>query len=223
MGTPVDGAHRRFRLLLFALGIVVGLAAGLYYAWMVNPIIYVDPSPTRILAAGAPAATPTIDPVHLPLPLPAGLPITPPALAARPVRPTGDDRVLTPGATPTPAVTPAGALPRYQLLTREQLCPPETEGGRIELLVVNADGTPQPGIAIAVTWQDGTAGQQPGGADRLVTGFKPGGYGDFVMQPDVTYTVVLPDGRTTAGDLRLETCANGQTGSWRLIFQKDEG
>jgi hypothetical protein len=109
------------------------------------------------------------------------------------------------------------------LLNREQLCPPENEGGRIELLVVNAEGTPQPGETIIVTWPEGQPGQQPGGSDRFVTGFKEGGYGDFAMQPDVTYTVVLPDGRTTADDLRLETCADGQTGGWRLIFQKDEG
>jgi hypothetical protein len=270
---------------LLVISGLVGLAIGLYYAWIINPVSYVEATPAHLSAAhraefvqliartytvepdlalaesrlaalgrpdtqqavletletgiregrpaadihalaglaramgaeapavalfappSSPAATLTINPELAPLPLQASVADTlPPLSSDAPTSPT--------------RAAPAGSPSRFQLLNREQLCPPENEGGRIELLIVNAAGTPQPGEAIIVTWP---AGQAPGGSDRFLTGYKEGGYGDFLMQPDVTYTVVLPDGRTAEGDLRLETCADGQTGDWRLTFQKDEG
>ncbi len=40
--------HRRRRWLFFFLSIGVGLAAGLYYGWVVRPVRYVDTSPDTL-------------------------------------------------------------------------------------------------------------------------------------------------------------------------------
>jgi len=71
------------------------------------------------------------------------------------------------------------------------------------------------GTAVIVRWD--------GGEDRFFTGFKPDlgvGYGDFAMTPDVSYTVLLDEGSPEVSGLRVEKCADGRDGSWRLVFQK---
>lgn len=280
--------NRRRALVLFVLSLLVGVAAALYYAWILNPVVFVEASPARLsaehqmeyvyligrsyasspnlslaesrlaaldqpdieqtildqLEAGiragrppadlralatladaleieapavalfAPAADlvtlPTMDAEQAPLPVPTGIVVATPAAVANQPTPT---LVATP--SPTPANEPTATTSQFQLLSREQQCPEEAEGGRIQVLVVDANGTSQPGILIVVTWPDGN--------DRFITGFKDGGYGDFTMQPDTDYTVTLPDGRTSESDLSLETCAEDQPANWQLIFWKDEG
>jgi hypothetical protein len=275
-----------------ALGIACGLAAGLYYAWILNPVTYVEANPARLssaqqteyvylvgrsyhadpdlalaqnrlaeleqpdveqlvsdilevgiregrppediraLAALAralgvqssavaffapppqPAATSPIDPEQAPPLFAADIPVA--SSTAGSFRPTPTP---TPAATltATPVTIPTDIAPRFQLLNREQLCPPENEGGRIEVLVVDANGTPQPGTVITVSW--------PTGSDRFVTGFKEGGYGDFVMQPDTVYTITLPDGRTGEENLSLRStststaCPDNQPTTWRLTYE----
>jgi hypothetical protein len=155
------------------------------------------------------AATPTIDTEQVPPALPGGLPVAPHTAAT--LLPTASPR-LTAIATPlpSPVALPTAAQTLFRLLSREQLCPPDGEGGLIELLILDANNAPQVGLAINVSW--------PGGSDRFITGFKAEGYGDFAMEPERSYTVTLPDGRTRAGNLRLQSCDNGQPAAWRLTF-----
>ena len=40
--------HRRRRWLFFILSILIGLAAGLYYGWVVRPVRYTDTSPDTL-------------------------------------------------------------------------------------------------------------------------------------------------------------------------------
>ena len=41
---------RLFRLLFFLAAILAGLAAGLYYGWMINPVTYVNTTPEALRA-----------------------------------------------------------------------------------------------------------------------------------------------------------------------------
>lgn len=280
--------RRTWPVALFALSLLVGLGVGLSYAWILNPVVYVEASPARLsnahqteyiyligrsytadpdltlaetrltaldrpdvqqvvldvlesgiregrplddiralagLARALGAQAPAIALFAPPMESAATLPIA--AEQAPPAVPTGilaispaaiaAQTTPTPAATPntTPAAAPTATTAQFQLLNREQLCPPENEGGRIEVLVVDAEGTPQPGTAIIVSW--------PEGSDRFVTGFKEGGFGDFTMQPDITYIVTLPDGRTRTANLRVEQCSDNQPTTWRLTFLKAEG
>lgn len=48
-GTPApDGSPRLARSSLLLLGLLLGLAGGLVYAWLINPIVYVDARPARM-------------------------------------------------------------------------------------------------------------------------------------------------------------------------------
>ncbi|MCA9969168.1 MAG: hypothetical protein KC425_03080, partial [Anaerolineales bacterium] len=109
-------------------------------------------------------------------------------------------------ATPTPQ-------PDFRLLDQERVCADEP-APRIEVVTFDALLNELPGIEVWVTWQ--------GGEDRFFTGFKPAegpGYADFTMAPDLSYTVVLAAGSPEVSGLRIEPCAAGQAGGWRLTFQ----
>jgi hypothetical protein len=65
-----------------------------------------------------------------------------------------------------------------------------------------------------VTWE--------GGEDHFFTGFKPAlgvGYGDFEMEPGISYTIQLADGSPEISGLRIEPCEDGADGGWWLTFQ----
>jgi hypothetical protein len=71
-----------------------------------------------------------------------------------------------------------------------------------------------PGVEVLVSWE--------GGSDHFFTGFKPElglGYGDFTMDPEVSYTIVLADGSPEISGMRIERCDNGLDGGWLLTFQ----
>ena len=85
---------------------------------------------------------------------------------------------------------------------------------RIEVITVDAFLNEMPGVEVLVTSQEKE--------DHFFTGFKPElgvGYGDFVMEPGESYSVVLADGSSEVSGLRVETCASGVSGGWRLTFQ----
>ncbi len=80
----------------------------------------------------------------------------------------------------------------------------------------DAAGQPVPGVEILVTWS--------GGEDHFFTGLKPEhgpGYGDYVMTPDVTYTVHAADGGQPVPGLKATACTGSSSqllGSWSLTF-----
>jgi hypothetical protein len=60
-----------------------------------------------------------------------------------------------------------------------------------------------PGAEIIVTWNNGE--------EHIFTGLKPElgyGYADFLMAPDVTYSVRMADGGTPASDLSAPLCTD---------------
>lgn len=117
----------------------------------------------------------------------------------------------TPTASPQPSATPR---PNYRLLAQNAYC---DKGEDIALLVVETQDAllnQLPGIEVLVTWE--------GGEDRFYTGFKPtlgAGYGDFEMEPGVSYTMQLADGSPEISGLRIEPCEDGSDGGWWLTFQ----
>lgn len=130
-------------------------------------------------------------------------------------RPTNTPRpTLTPTPTQIPTITPR---PVYRLLNQERLCDADEPAPRIEVLVVDALLEPLAGAEVLVTWE--------GGSDRFFTGFQPDqdpGFGDFVMEPDVSYSVTMAEGSPTISGLRVEACpaaSGGLPGGWRLTFQ----
>ena len=127
----------------------------------------------------------------------------------------------TPSVTPDPSTTPTSspepsptARPNYRLLAQNPTC---EKGESVSLLVVETQDAllnQLPGVEVLVTWE--------GGTDHFFTGFKPAlgaGYGDFEMEPGVSYTVQLADGSPEISGLRLEPCADGSDGGWWLTFQ----
>jgi hypothetical protein len=119
--------------------------------------------------------------------------------------------LATPTASPEPLPT---ARPNYRLLAQEPYC---GTGESVSLLVVETQDAllnQLPGVEVLVTWD--------GGEDHFFTGFKPAlgaGYGDFKMEPGVSYTIQLADGSPEISGLRLEPCSDGTDGGWWLTFQ----
>lgn len=267
---------------LILLGLIIGLAGALYYAWVVSPIVYTEVSPARfserykaeylylvsqsyaadgdwtraeqrLAALEDPALNQTIadlletylreqqkpevienlarlaqqsgvegKAVALFAPTPAG-----PASTDTPTPAASLEATSTPTHTPTPSLTPEPSTtptlppepsptprPNYRLLAQEPYC---ERGENVLLLVVETQDAllnPLPGVEVLVTWD--------GGEDHFFTGFKPAlgaGYGDFEMEPGVSYTVQLADGSPEISGLRIEPCADGSDGGWRLTFQ----
>lgn len=270
------------------LGLILGLAGGLVYAWIISPVVYVDASPARLneqyrdeyiflvsqsyaatgdweqaqarlqaledpdlaqhvaqlfeqyLRQGAPAAhvrnlarltqqvggsNPALSLFGpTPQPPPVTATVTPaqatatatllptPTLTRQPTR--TPQPTLTPSPTPRPSATPQ---PVYRLLSQERVCDAAAPAPRIEVLTMDADLEPLPGVEVLVSWDQG--------ADRFFTGFQPErgpGYGDFTMSPEISYSVALADGSPTISGLRVEPCPEsegGLPGGWRLTFQ----
>ena len=156
-----------------------------------------QPPVTPTQAPAGPTATATLLPTPSPTPQP-----------TRTLPPT-----LTPSATPQATATPQ---PDFRLLSQERVCE-EEPAPRIEVVTLDAELEPLPGIEVAVTWE--------GGSDRFFTGFRPDlgpGFGDFAMTTDVSYSVMVTAGSPTISGLRVEPCPQadgGMPGGWRLTFQ----
>lgn len=168
------------------------------------------------LANGSPQ--PTLDQtqaVRSPTPKPSATPIFTPTIT------------LTPTATATPrsSHTPTATLGApYQIQQRESVCDQSAANwdtlALIEVTVLDASGTPVPGVRVMVTW--GNERQ-----DIFYTGLYPEispGYADFAMQPNITYHVQVGDGGEVASGLIAPACKDNNDvpywGRWRLTFQQ---
>lgn len=105
---------------------------------------------------------------------------------APPVAPTRTPTRAEPSPTPTdsfPTLTPtATPPPEFVVVGRQSEC--LTDPPQIRVTVQALDRSGLPGVDVWITWD--------GGADRFVTGLKPefgSGFGDFDMQPNVSYRV----------------------------------
>lgn len=186
----------------------------------------INQPPTAMSQAAVPAATasPTQPGGGAPdQPTPAsgtpGMSATPgPGAGATPTSTPRPSPSPTPTRTPlptrTPTVTPGAP---FLLQDRTLVCEPEIAGPLIQVVTLDVDGNPVPGVAVVVTW--------PQGEETFFTGLKPEfglGYGDYLMTPGVTYSVRIPDGGQPVSDLNAEECetSGGERywGSWALTF-----
>lgn len=123
-------------------------------------------------------------------------------------------------ATPRPTRTPTATLGApYQLIGEETICEPDLAEGLLQIVVTDIRRQQIPGAEIIVTWNNGE--------EHIFTGLKPElghGYADFLMSPDVTYSVRMADGGTPASELSVPECesTNGDPylGGLRLTFQQ---
>jgi hypothetical protein len=156
----------------------------------------------------------------------------PPALVPSPGGPTALPRFTpTPTLEPAPTVIPTATpipLPtrppsptppgRFQLATTETFCLSNPQP-LLQIIAQDAVGNGLPGVEVIVEWA--------GGQDRFFTGLKPElglGYGDFVLEPNLDYTVRLTSDPAAEYPVRSEPCAdpNGrQTATTvQLIFRQ---
>jgi len=122
----------------------------------------------------------------------------------------------TPRPTRTPLATPGAP---FRLTGQDTTCDPNLPDGLLQVIVSNSNRRQMAGIEIIVTWD--------GGEEQFFTGFKPeigNGYADFVMNPNITYTVQLGRGSDIATGLTTPTCqtSGGETffGGIKLTFQQ---
>ena len=142
-----------------------------------------------------------------------------------PPEPTAEtDPTSTPGllltATPRPSRTPTPTLGApYQLVGEETVCDPELEEGLLQVVVIDLSRRQIPGAEIIISWNSGE--------EHIFPGLKPEighGYADFVMTPDVSYSVRMADGGTPATNLSASDCetTGGEPyrGGMRITFQQ---
>jgi hypothetical protein len=169
-----------------------------------------DPSPSPL----APTETDTSAPVTVTptqtnpttTPLPTGV-VSSTLSAANPV------------ITSLPALTPPSTSEAPFVLSgaAKLVCDSSLKRPLIMVEAKNSAGQSVSGVEIFVNWA--------GGEDHFFTGLKPEhgpGYGDYVMTPDVTYTVHVADGGQPVPGLKTSQCAGSGGsqfwGSWSLVF-----
>lgn len=123
-------------------------------------------------------------------------------------------------ATPRPTQTPPPTLGApFALTGQDSICDTNLPDGLLQVLVVNSNRRQTPGIKIVISWE--------GGEEQFFTGLKPelgNGYADYIMTPDVMYTVQIASGSDVATGLTPPTCQapNGESffGGIKLTFQQ---
>ena len=177
------------------------------------------------VAPSLPAAEPAEIPVVVST---ATFPLTPPTdgfdlteTAIAPLTPfLGETQVPQPSPTlrPTQTLAPTRGAP-FTLIAQDEVCDANLPDGLLQIIVLNSNRRQMPGIEIDVTWE--------GGGEPFFTGLKPelgNGYADFLMAPNISYTVQLAAGSDIASGLVAPTCQaeNGETffGGFKLTFQQ---
>ena len=126
--------------------------------------------------------------------------------------------LLTATLRPTQIPTATLGAP-YQLVGQDTVCDPELAQGLLQVVVIDKRRQHIPGAEIVITWNSGE--------EHIFTGLKPelgNGYADFLMTPDVTYSVRMADGGTPASELSTPECTNTDDnpnqGGFRITFQQ---
>ncbi len=116
----------------------------------------------------------------------------------------------TASPSPTPTATPGRP---FVVKDRSQVCDPTRGKPLLQVQLDDAANQPVPGVEIGVTWL--------GGEDSFFTGLKPDvslGYADFVMMPQVVYTMRINDGGQPVTQITPPQCTDqgGQVywGGW---------
>lgn len=112
--------------------------------------------------------------------------------------------------------TPTQGAP-FVLQETKLVCNPDQPQPLIQVKILDAAGQPVPSVELVVSWE--------GGEDHFFTGLKPElglGYADFVMTPEVVYSLRLAAGGQAVNDLTAAACLsedeNRYWGSWMLTF-----
>ena len=123
---------------------------------------------------------------------------------------------FVPRATFTP-VPVSGDV--FNLVGQDTVCDPGLQPGLLQFIIMDSRRRQVAGIEIIVSWSEKE--------DRFFTGFKPelgDGYADFVMQPDVIYSVHVVEGGAIVPNIAAPTCTdpNGISyyGGLLLTFQQ---
>ncbi|HEX2997285.1 MAG TPA: hypothetical protein VHP14_20855 [Anaerolineales bacterium] len=172
-----------------------------------------------------PLTTPTIgftensnEPAEVTLPAPASeapslLTETPEIVEIEPTSTLG-----APTPRPTRTTIPTLGAP-FTLTGQETLCDSNLPDGLLQVFVLNRNRRQLAGVEITLTWD--------GGKEQFFTGLKPelgNGYADYIMTPDVTYTIQLVRGSDIALGIVAPTCQapSGETffGGIKLTFQQ---
>ena len=126
--------------------------------------------------------------------------------------------VSPPTPRPTQSPIPTLGVP-FELTGQESICDPNLPDGLLQVVAVNRNRRQVAGMEIVITWD--------GGKEQFFTGLKPelgNGYADYIMTPNVTYTVQLARGSDVALGITPPTCqsADGQNffGGIKLTFQQ---
>jgi hypothetical protein len=180
-----------------------------------------SPSATQNIAATAtPPHTPTLSPTLTPT---KEITITnPPNLSPTTTLQATPRSSLThtpsPTFPPTATLTPTTGSP-FVLDRRNLICDPLLGGPLLIIQTSESNGTAIPGVEIIVNWTEGE--------EHFFTGLKPElglGYADFLMTPNIIYTLRLADGSQLITDLTAAECQteNGDMiwGSWELLFKQ---
>lgn len=184
---------------------VAALASALVQgnAFVLPPSPSVEPPPTANATSPGNDAIPTSTPEEIPT-------ATSEVTATQPV-------ILEATPRPTRTPLPTQGAP-FTLTGQESICDSNLPDGLLQVLVLNANRRQLPGVEIRITWDSGE--------DTFFTGLKPeigNGYADFIMAPDVAYTVQLAIGSDIAAGLTAPTCEspNGPfNGGFKLTFQQ---
>lgn len=142
------------------------------------------------------------------------------ALQATPTVEGPDATEPSPAATEAPPTETATPEPRgFELVSRERVCERKIGSALLEVYTQDSTGGQIGGFEVQVNWN--------GGSDRFFTGLKPDigpGYGDFQMEPGVSYLVRLAAWpQIVADDVISEACATETTsypGGVRLVFRQ---
>lgn len=132
------------------------------------------------------------------------------------IQPTSTIGAPTP--RPTRTSIPTLGAP-FTLTGQETVCDSNLPDGLLQVFVLNHSRRQLAGVEIVLTWD--------GGKEQFFTGLKPelgNGYGDYIMTPDVTYTIQLARGSDVALGIVAPTCQapSGETffGGIKLTFQQ---
>ena len=126
--------------------------------------------------------------------------------------------VISPTQRPTQTPVPTLGTP-FALIAQDTVCDMTFPEGLLQVIVFNSSRRQVTGAKIIIAWENGE--------DQFFTGLKPevgNGYADFVMSPNVTYTLRLAAGSDIADGLTAATCQipSGGTflGGIKLTFQQ---
>jgi len=126
--------------------------------------------------------------------------------------------IVNPTPRPTHTLIPTVGAP-FVLTAQDIICDTNFPDGLLQVMVLNSKHKQMAGLKIIIAWEAGEG--------IFFTGLKPeigNGYADFIMTPNVTYTVRLAVGSDIATGLVAPTCQapSGESflGGIKLTFQQ---